>query len=261
MISMNQVWDDAVSFIRRESALLVPVALATLYVGDVVSSLAGGATLPTERDALARVAIFAATLWSIVGQLSIISLVLKPGLSVGEALAHGGGRLGKVLLVALLIGAAVAVLLMPAAIAAVANGANPAIPATLQMLPGWVSVLILATAGLILWMAVRLALMNALIVDQNPGVVESIRRGFMLTKGIASRLLLVGLLYVVVLVILGKAVQFVAGSAFALLGAALGSVFVGQVLTALFTGLISTALSLVATVFLAMLYRGVIKGT
>jgi hypothetical protein len=261
MITMSQIWDDAVVFIRRESALLVPLALATLYVGDVVSTLASGFSIPAERNGLVTVAIFAATIWSIVGQLSIVSLVLKPGQSVGEAMAHGATRVGKVLLVALLLGLVVSVVLLPAGVAAVANGFNPAVPGTIENLPGWVSVLILASAGLIVWMGVRLALMNAFIVDRNPGVIEAIKGGFALTRGIASRLLMVGVLYVLMLVVLGKAVQFVAGSMFALLGAAIGSAFAGTVLTALITGVVSTAMSLIATVFLATLYRRVSSGT
>ena len=39
MISMNQIWDDSIAFIRRESALLVPLALATIYVADVVAGI------------------------------------------------------------------------------------------------------------------------------------------------------------------------------------------------------------------------------
>lgn len=261
MISMNQIWDDSVAFIRRESALLVPLALATLYVSDVVSTLASGFSTPAEPDVLVTIAVFSATIWSIIGQLSIVSLVLQPGQSVGEALKHGVSRVGKVLLVALLLGLMVSVVLLPVGVAAVANGFNPQIPDSIQKMPGWVSVLVLASAGLVLWIAVRLALINSLIVDRNPGVIDAIKGGFALTSGIASRLLLVAVLYVLILLVLGKAVQFVAGSVFALLGAAIGSVFTGAVLTALVTGVVSAALSLVATVFLATLYRRVSSGT
>ncbi len=255
MISMNQVWDDSIAFIRRESALLIPLALATVYVADVVAALATAATKPTEPNALITIAIIAAALWSIVGQLSIVSLVLKPGQSVGEALAHGLSRLGKVMLIALLLGLAVSIALLPIAVAAVASGADPAKPETLQNLPGWISLMMLVVLGGLIWLGVRLALMNALIVDRNPGVVNALKGGFALTKGITARLFLVVLLYAVVLLVLGSAVRFVAGSMFALLGNALESPFAGAVLTALVSGLVSTAMSLIATVFLANLYR------
>lgn len=257
---MNQIWDDSITFIRRESTLLIPLALATLYVGDVIANLAQGLSTPAKPNAIAAVAILLATVWSLVGQLSIVSLVLKPGQSVGEALAHGSARLGKVILIALLLGVVVALALTPIATVAIANGANPAVPDSFQKLPGWLFILVLIILGSLIWLGVRLALMNALIVDRNPGVMESLKGGFALTRGITARLFLVILLYALMLLVLSSAVKFVAGSLFALLGAGLGSPFVGSVLTALVAGIVNTGLALIATVFLAILYRRVSSG-
>ncbi len=250
------------AFIRRESALLVPLAFATIYVADVVAALTqAAATRPAESHAFAPFAIIAAALWSIVGQLSIVSLVLKPGQSVGEALSHGLSRLGKVIVIALLLGLVVSVALLPVAVAAVASGADPAKPESLQNLPGWVSLMMLVVIGGLIWLGVRLALMNALIVDRNPGVIETLKGGFALTRGITARLFLVVLLYGVVLLVMSAAVKYVAGTMFELLARLLESPLVGTVLTALVTGLVSTAMSLIATVFLATLYRRASSGT
>lgn len=254
---MNQIWDDSVAFVRREAGLLVPVVLATVYLGDVLASVAAAMAVPGKPSGMLTFLILAAALWSIVGQLSIVSLVLKAGQSVGEALQHGLSRLGKVLVVALVLGLVVSVALTPLLTIAVANGANPDKPETIQALPGWI--LLLATLAMVavIWLGVRLALMNALIVDRNPGVIESLKGGFALTKGIAARLFLVVVLYGIVLTILSGAVKFVAGSIFALIGAGLGSPFAGTVMTALVTSLVTAAMSLFATVFLANLYRRV----
>jgi hypothetical protein len=260
MISMNQVWDDSVAFVRREAGLLVPLVLATVYLGDVLASVAGAMAEPGKPNGLATFLMLAAALWSIVGQLSIVSLVLKAGQSVGEALQHGLSRLLKVLLVALVLGLVVSLALTPLLTAAVANGANPAKPESFQSLPGWILLLATLTMIAMVWLGVRLALMNALIVDRNPGVIESLKGGFALTKGIAARLFLVVLLYGIVLAIVSGAVKFVAGSLFALIGAGLGSPFAGMVMTALVTGLVTAAMSLMATVFLANLYRRVSNG-
>ncbi len=257
MISMNQIWDGSIAFIRKEAALLVPLALATLYLGDVVTTLAQGGATPAKPNLLATIAMLAGTIWSIVGQLSIVSLVLKPGQSVGESLAHGAARLGKVLLVAVMLGVVVALALTPIAVVAVANGANPAVPETLQKLPSWLGLIMLAVVGGLIWLGIRLSLMNALIVDRNPGVLDALRRGFKLTQGIAARLSLVIILYALVLLVLGSAVKFVAGSLFSLIGTALGSDFAGAVMTALVGAIVNASLALIATVFLATLYRAV----
>jgi hypothetical protein len=259
MISMNQTWDDSIAFIRRESALLLPLALATVYLADVVAGLAQSTANPTDPNPLVPVAVIAAALWSIIGQLSIVSLVLNPGQSVGEALSQGLSRLGKVIVIALLLGVVISVALLPVGIAAVATGANPAKPETLQNLPAWVSLLMLVVLGGLIWLGVRLALMNALIVDRNPGVIEALKVAFGLTQGITARLFLVVLLYGVVLLVLSSAVRFVAGSLFELLGNALESPFAGSVLTALVSSLVGTAMSVIATVFLGTLYRHVRK--
>lgn len=258
---MNQVWDESVAFVRRESALLIPLALATTYIGGVVASLAQGFSAPGKPNLVAVSVALAALLWSTAGQLSIISLVLRPGLSVGEAIGHGLSRLGKVVLIGLLLVLIATVALLPVGFAAIASGVNPANPESLKNVPGWVSILMLAVLGVMFWVGVRLALMTSLVVDRNPGVIEALKGGFALTRGIAAQLVLMFLLYVVMVLVLGSAVQFVAGTLFELLGRALESPFAATVMTTLVIGLVSTALSLIATVFLAMLYRRVSNGT
>jgi hypothetical protein len=261
MISMNLVWDDTVAFIRRERALLVPLALATLLIGDIAVSLAGNGMQPGKVDPGATILFLAAALWSLLGQLAIIALVLHPGRSVGEALAHGAARLGKVVLIALLIGFGAVLVMVPFVAGLAASGIDPSSPESMARLPGWASLLMLAIIGVLLWLGVRLAMLNALIVDRNPGVMTAFRTAFEMTHGIVSRLALVFGVYLIVLVTLSSAVRFVLGSVFAVVGAALGSPFVGDVLTAIGTGLVTTALSALAAVFIAMLYRRVTIGT
>ncbi|MFM9976877.1 MAG: hypothetical protein ACKVOP_02365 [Sphingomonadaceae bacterium] len=261
MLSMNLVWDDTVAFIRRERALLWPLALATIFIGDIAVALAGGGVQPGKVALGAALLFIVAALWSMLGQLAIIALVLHPGRSVGEALRHGAARLGKVVLIALLIGLVAAVTMMPFLAGLVANGIDPAKPESMAQLPGWASLVMLVYLGGLLWIGVRLAMLNALIVDRNPGVLVAIRQAFGLTRGIVSRLALVFGVYLIVLVTMSSAVRFVLGSVFALLGAALGAPFVGEVLTAIGTGLVTTALSAVAAIFLAVLYRRVTSGT
>ena len=260
MTLMNQVWEDAVAFIKRESALLVPLALATLLAGDVVGALARPATSGAQPSLLGNFAVLAAAIWSIVGQLSITALVLKPGSSVGEAIGAGVKRLGKVLLVALLLGLVLALAMLPVVAALVSGGFNPAVPDSVRNVPTWAAVYTGFLAIVTAWFAARLMLINPLLVDRNPGALEAIKTGFALTRGIVAQIIVVLIIYLVVLVIMLNAVRFVAGSLFALLAGAVGSPFLGTVLTALASGLVATALSMVAAVYIAMLYRRVSSG-
>jgi hypothetical protein len=257
MTLMNQVWEDAIAFIKRESALLIPLALATLLVGDVIGALVRPEGSGGQSSLLANFAILAAAIWSIVGQLSITALVLKPGSSVGEAIAAGIRRLGKVLAVALILGVALALAMLPVIAPLVSAGFDPAVPESVRNVPTWAAVYTGFLAIVTAWFAARLTLVNPLLVDRNPGLVETIRTGFGLTRGIVAQIIVVLIIYIVVLVIMLNAVRFVAGSLFALLAGAVGSPFLGRVLTALMSGIVATALSMVAAVFVAMLYRRV----
>lgn len=260
MNSMNQAWDDTVGFIRRESSLLVPLALATFLVADVAGTLAGQRVPGAQPSGLNAIVIIVAALWSIVGQLSIMALVLKSRMSVAEALRMGVARLGKALVVALLLAAVFVVAMLLAVAGLLSSGVNPATPETFRNAPTWVSFYALAAFAGLAWLGVRLILANALIVDRNPGIVDTLRKGFAMTRGIVAQILLALLVYLVMLAVLTSAMRFVAGSLFALLGRALGSPFAGVVLTALTSGLVAAVLSLVAAVFVAMLYRRVSSG-
>lgn len=254
MTLMNQAWDDAMAFIRRESALLIPLALATVFVGDVVGTLAQGGKPGAEPSGVAFVAILAAAVWSIVGQLSLNALVLRPGLSVGEAISVGVARLGKTILIGILLGIGLFIALVPVGAALIASGFNPQNPEAMRDLPTWAAFYVGLLSIVMLWIGARLLLLNPLLVDRNPGVIATIKESFGLTRGIAAQIVLVLLIYIIVLAILTGAVRFVVGSIAALIAAAAGSQFLGSVITALASGLMATALSLVAAVFIACLY-------
>lgn len=251
---MNQAWDDAMAFIRRESGLLIPLALATVFVGDVVGTLAQADAPNSKMSGIASIVVLLAAVWSIVGQLSLSALVLRPGSSVGEAIRMGASRLGKVVLVGLIIAGVFVLALIPVVAALQASGFDPRNPESLRQMPSWAAFYIGLLSIMMLWIGARLLLLNPLIVDRNPGAITALKSAFTMTRGIAAQILLVLIIYLVVLAIMTGAVRFVVGSLAAVVGAALGQPFLGVVLTALASGLMATALSLIAAVFVACLY-------
>jgi hypothetical protein len=254
MTLMNHAWDDAMAFIRRESALLIPLALATVFLGDVVGTLAQTHAPDAQPSGFSQIIFLAAALWSTVGQLSITALVLRPGSSVGEAIRMGLSRLGKLLLIALIIVAGFILAMIPVATALVSAGFNPENPQSLSQMPTWAAFYVgLLSIGMI-WVVARLLLLNPLIVDRNPGPIAALKAAFDMTRGIAAQIVLVLLIYVIVLAILTGAVKFVVGSLSAIIGAAVGQPFLGIVITALASGLMATTLGLVAAVYIACLY-------
>ncbi|AYJ87222.1 hypothetical protein D3Y57_16385 [Sphingomonas paeninsulae] len=260
MISMNVVWEDTVAFLRREAGLVIPLALATSLVGNVVNSLVNPAVLGSPPNALFSLLTFVALLWTVIGQLAIIALVLRPGSSVGEALSLAARRLPTLLGTAFLIGTAATLFALPALIGFFQSGVNPNIPATYTKLPGWVSLYFLVFACVAIWVSLRLSTLYSLIVDKQPGVIASLKTAFAMTRGVIARLILAAIVYFITTIVLTTVVRFVLGSAFELLGRAIDSPFVTVALTALAVGTVTAALSTFAAVFLAMLYRRLNNG-
>lgn len=258
---MNVVWEDTVAFLRREAGLVIPLALATSLVGDVVNTLANPAVAPgTPPNPLLSMVTFAAILWTIIGQLAIMTLALRPGSSVGEALAHAVRRLPTLIGAALLVGIGATLLLMPAIVGFMQSGVNPNVPATFTLLPGWVSFYILVFACFAIWLSLRLSTLNSLIVDKQIRIIAALKTAFAMTRGVIARLILAALVYFIVTIVLTTVVRFVLGSVFTLVGRAIDSPFVGTALTALATGVAAAGLSTVAAIFLTMLYRRLSSG-
>jgi hypothetical protein len=254
MISMNVVWEDTIAFVRREAGLVIPLALATSLVGDVANSLVNPVA-GSEPNILYSLVTFAAVIWTVIGQLAIMALALRPGSSVGEALLLATRRLPTLIGAALLVGIVATIVLMPAIFGFMQSGVNPNNPATFTLLPGWVSLYFLIFGCLAIWLSLRLSTLNPLIVDKQPGIVTSLKTAFAMTRGVVARLILAAFVYFVTTIVLTTVVRFVFGSLFELLGRGIGSPFMATVLTALATGTVAAALSTFAAIFLAMLYR------
>lgn len=258
MLPVQAIWDDTVAFLRAEAALLIPLALATLLIGDVVATLAQ----PGMRagEGIANLLTLAALLLGLIGQLAIIALVLRPGSSVGEALALAIRRVPRILVIGL-IGALVAALVIaPPLFALRDTGFDLQLSETYQNLPAWALLYLTVSVVLAIWLGIRLSTLNALVVDRAPDVIAALRRAFAMTRGHMLRLLGVFALYVALLWVVSSVVRFVFGSVFGVVGQGLGSEFSGNVLTALATGVVTATFSTIATVFLALVYRSLSKG-
>lgn len=258
-LSMNAIWDETVVFIKREERLLGPLALATLFVGDAVASLAGAAMPQGQLPPLPMAIFVAALLWSMTGQLAILALTLRPGASVGEALRAGLANLWKVAVILLLFTGLFCLALIPLGIGLASAGYDTAALQAPGGLPRGATIYIGVVAGMLTIAALRLALTSGAMVGGD-GPFAAMAASFRLTRGLTLRLLALLLIYLTVLLVLTGAVRFVFGSAFMLLARLIESPFTGLVLTVLATAAAATAVNVVACVFMALLYRAASKG-
>lgn len=241
-LSIGAAWLEASAFLRRESALLLPVALLFLAVPlalvfqsippEMQQVAATASAEPPQMPLSSALTILFSGLVIIAGTLALYALALKPGISVGEALALGVRRLPVSLATTLLEGLVVMVPVILISTVSVAFG----------FLAMMVGAFLLST---------RLLMLNARIVDRPVGVVQALRDSWTMARGSMPRLLL----YVAAIsfpIMLAETVgQIVLG----FLGFALGGADLGRAMGEVGAAVVLALGQMVMIVMTARLYR------
>lgn len=208
-LSIGAAWQESSLFLKRESGLLVPVAL--LFIGVPLALLLGSippelrhvpeeaAIGPASVSPLMLILFMVCPLIMAGGTLALYALALKPGISLREALLLGFRRMPVALGAALLIGLAVLVplVLVKAASAQIGN---------------------FITMILLLLLSARLLALNAVVIDRPVGVIAAIRDSWNLSRGWLLRLLS----FIIVISIPIMLTQLVGQILFGLAGMAVG---------------------------------------
>lgn len=189
-LSIGDAANWAAGFLKREGGLVLPIALAFLALPTLAMQL----LLPAMAMPAMEVGKLDPRLFwmlpvaaiGLLGGVAITAMALRPGISVGEALALAGRRMPVVLgawviFVLLLSVIALAALVLISFVGLMA-GATP------QSLTG---LGVGVTMGLFLVAMARLLLLIPVVVDGALGPVAALRRTWMLTAGWFWRLLAV----------------------------------------------------------------------
>ena len=254
-ISMSAIWDESAALIRREGHLMVPVALATVGIGSVVSGLAQPETPAAGLGVIGVLGFITGNILGLIGNLALMALALMPRMSVGESLRLAIARLPKMLGIAAVFLVALIVMMIPIAIILKMSGAPISASMTAEELPALAVLSALIVGAVLLYVSARLLTLSATVIDRNPPVIEAIKSSFASTRGIAAKIVGVVLLFFVVTLVVSGAAASISGILFGMLGKAVGAPLLGKGLTVLVTGMVSALLSIVSTVFGAMLYR------
>ena len=215
-LSISEAWSETAAFVKREGRLLFP--LAFMLVALPVAVLQAFTPAPPAPDQPPPAGLWLMLLpitliASMVGNLAISYLALRPGISVGEAIGHGARRflslLGAVLILSFagialaLVIAMIVVALVPGA---ASGGAVPTPATAMAML-----ILMLLLLPVVVYVSARLMVMTPLAAAESVGPMAIIRRSWGLTSGhglkLVAFILLVGLTYVIGT----AAIQIVAG--------------------------------------------------
>ncbi|MDQ4419601.1 hypothetical protein OOT33_03990 [Sphingobium sp. DEHP117] len=242
-VSLSAAWEETLAFMKREGALVFPVALLFIAIPlalilqvlpDQMRNMTPG-TPPPAAAVLpngVKMTIAAAALVILGGALSCYALAAKPGISLREALALGFRRVPHAFAAAFLVGLGLAIPLV--ALSAVS-------PAVGQLY-------MLAAS---LFFSVRFLFLNVAIVDQLDGPIAAVRRSWAMTRGNFWRLLLL----IVAVAVPIMLVQVVAGMLLGLIGFALGGPELGKQLGDLATAVVLALGQLFMIVLTVRLYR------
>jgi hypothetical protein len=237
-LSISRAWDDTSGFIARETKLIVPIALALLFLPGVIAALAAPVKRGEQPGGTFLLLLFAQILIGLVGQIAIARLALGEREPVGAAIRHAAMR------VPALFGS-VLIPMLPIAIVA-------------TLLGGTATVVVTMVATIIV--GVRCLLNTAIAAAEPGGPVLILKRAFAITRGQVLRLLgaalLLGLGGLVVIVALDSVVGLVVKLAFD----KPAPWSVAALLIALVGAAAQAAFSVVFTVFFARAYSQLASG-
>jgi hypothetical protein len=207
-LSITTAWNEAAAFVRREGRLLFPIAfgLVALPFAMMQALMPPPAPNQTPEAGAWLIMLPVVVAGSIVGSVAIMDLALRPGTSVGEALARGARRflplfavslaVGFVLAILFFIVVTIVVMLVPGAMQAASAGVpNEAMARVMA-----ITLLVLLPA--FLFIATRCFMITPVAAAEEGGPIAIIGRSWRLTAGhgwkLAAFLVLVAILWIVI---------------------------------------------------------------
>ncbi len=262
--TMSTVWDRTAEFLSDNLAALTPIVLLGIFVpltllGNLMPLM--GSSGQVGDWALGAIVFVLAlvTTWS---GIAITALAFDPAAGRGSAVATANRRIAPVLGIGLVTTLAVLLLGVPIAVALGMSGLDMAAMAAGKpptgVVNGWAlgfaTVYMIAFAVFLLWAYARLVLLITPIMVMERRGLGVYGRAFVLTRGIAWKVIGVLLLYAIVSWVASAAAKTVFGSVFGLLIGGAGPITLASVLTQIAVATISTLFSVLSVAFVAKLY-------
>jgi hypothetical protein len=250
--SLGTTWEEMTAFIRREGALLLPIAMATFAVGTIIVKFAlGGAAstpgmLPTSASGL--LLLVPALLIFVLGNLAISLVVLVPGISVGEALRRAAARMLTAVLAGIVVGfvatLAGMLLMVPLGIVLMLAGVTSQIGVAAALM-GVLMVVISAP----------MLLAPPVIATEPVGPIDAVKRVVTLARHNFGRLLATFAIVMLLSVMVNGIAGLVLASVVRLLALTLGNTELFQLFADLILAAIGAVISMGAGVYVALAYR------
>ncbi len=253
MAELFSIWRETLDFVRRESKLLMPLAMATLAIGYAAFFLGFGIQTRQGGSGLLMMLLLSAMALMFLGQLAITALVLKPRLSVAESLREATLAMPRIVLISILMGVLLLIVSIPLSIALAFAGIDVA--STVQ--PGQPLSFVLAAPllGFMLVILARLFPIQAVVIDRKTSVLEALRSSFQLTRNTTLNLLAAIFAFLIASQLVQLVAALISSAIFTPLAAMISAPFAGTVMVALAVGMANAVISLLSTVFAAFFYK------
>lgn len=205
-LSITAAWNETAAFMAREARLVLPVGFMLIALPGAIVQAATPAAPPGElpEPGLWLALVPFAFIATLIGNLAISVLALRPGTSVGEAIQRGVQRFLPVFGAAMLAGLGLMLALVPvvlvAGAAAVAGGQALAVVPVLMIIP------------LLIFFWIRLLMLNPVGAAEAGGPVAILKRSWALTAGRFWQLLGFLVLLLIVALVASGAVAAVGGT-------------------------------------------------
>ena len=252
-LSLGKAWEESVAFGKREGQLLLPVSMALIALpwlilfsmipdDNFLMKMENGKA--PDVPASVSFGMLLCGLIVAIGSLTLYTLSLRRGVSVGEALRHGVRRMPVVILSSLVIAAGGIVALifisLIAGIIAVAGAGQDT----------GTGIALIALLAVFLYAYARLSLLVALVADRATGPLDSLRAAWRMTAGHAGKLFL----FIVAITALTIIVQSAAQLALGVTGQLLGGKEIGRLAGLIGASIISGVAQVYMCVMQARLY-------
>lgn len=252
-LSISRAWEETAAFVARETTLLVPLALALIFLPSALVGLAmpAGVDEAATKSPLSLILFVIVFLVSAVGQLAIARLALGHREQLGASISHAAKRMPSLLGALMLVGLPFSIalgLVMGVAEGIKRSGAGNAGLALVVLL--FMTVLLVA----ILIVTARCLLMLPTASVEPGGPIRLIRRSMSLTKRQVLRLLVAGLLFLIGGVVVITALTSVVGAGVTFFLGRPEPWTVAALLIAVAAAAAQSVLATLFTVFTARLY-------
>jgi hypothetical protein len=247
-LSISRAWTESAAFVAREASLLMPVAFAFVGLPSVIFGQFAPEVVPgqTPEAGAWMLLMIPMLLLSVLGGLTLNNLVLRPGITVGEAIRAGVPRMLPLIGAALLLMVAGAIATVPVLIlAAVLSGGNVTAGA---------GIMLFLMMPIFLIVAIRMMFMNPVAAMEAHGPVAMLVRSWRLSRGHSLKLLVLLAAFLVILFAASIAASAIFGIAVTLTIGAPADEPISRLILELVSAMLSTVFSVYLATMIARLY-------